>query len=156
MALWTFGPGRQGLWLSGRGVKVTSVHKSAARAGLMATLCAVALVALVQSASPAAAPSAGPSGCAVRPSWIESATTPEEGQNPFEGCFSDRSSVAEAVLNITNNRPYAQLLTVSGTALDLAESEFAGSEEAAFSRLLANLSPASGPPAFLLGPSKSA
>jgi hypothetical protein len=122
----------------------------------MATLCAVALSTLVQPASSAPAPSAEPSGCAARPSWIESASTPEGGGNPFESCFSGRSSLAEAVLSITNNRPYAQLLTVTGTTLDLAESGFAGSAEAALSAALADVSPASGPSAFLLGPSQSA
>jgi len=122
----------------------------------MATLCTISLSALVQAASPAPALGAGPSGCAARPSWIESATTPEEDGNPFESCFSDRSSLAESVLSITNNRPYAQLLTVTGTTLDLAESGFAGSQEAAFSTALANLRPESGPSAFLLGASQSA
>ena len=131
-----------------------SVHKNAARAGLTAALCAVALSALVRPASPASAP--GPSACAPRPSWIETATTPEEAQSPFESCFSARSSLAEAVLSITNNRPYAQLLTVTGATLDLAESGFAGAQETAFSRVLADVSPASGPSAFLLGPSQSA
>jgi hypothetical protein len=91
-------------------------------------------------------------GCGPRPSWTESATLPPEGQGALRSCFSSSSSQAEAVLSIVNKRPYAQLITVNGAALELSESSFASSLEATFSRLLANSSSATGTSAFLIGP----
>jgi hypothetical protein len=119
------------------------------RVALAAVLCATSLSATLASASPSPA---NPPGCRPRPSWIESATLPTEGQGPFQGCFSSNSSQAEALLSIANNRPYAQLITVSGTQLDLPESSFAGSLEGALSRLLASLRSGMGRSAFLLSP----
>jgi hypothetical protein len=129
------------------------VQLNSRKAALAAVLCAIPLSATLASASPSPAnlPSCGP-----RPSWIESATLPAEGQGPFQSCFSSNSSQAEALLSIANNRPYAQLITISGAQLDLSESSFAGSLEGALSRLLANSSSGMGPSAFLLGPGEGA
>lgn len=118
------------------------------KVALAAVLCAVSLSATLASASPSPA---NLPGCGPRPSWIESATLPTEGQGPFQSCFSSSSSQVEALLSIANNRPYAQLMTVSGAQLDLAESSFSGSLEGAFSGLLANSSSGMGPSVFLLG-----
>src|SRR5271156_1261252 len=49
----------------------------------LALLWITSLSATAAHASRASAPSAEPSGCAARPSWIESGSTPEEGGNPF-------------------------------------------------------------------------
>jgi hypothetical protein len=91
-------------------------------------------------------------GCGLRPSWIESAGLPAEGQGALQSCFSSSSSQSEAVLSIVNKRPYAQLITVNGAALELSEFSFASSLEAAFSRRLANSSSGTGTSAFLIGP----
>lgn len=89
------------------------------------------------------------------PSWIAAATLSDEAQDPLPSCFSARSSQAEAVLSVANNRPYAQLVTVAGGLLNLAESSFEDSLDASLSALLLNLSPAGGPSAFVLGPGDS-
>jgi hypothetical protein len=60
------------------------------------------------------------------------------------------------VLVLANNRPYAQLITVSGATVDLAQSAFARPLEAAFSKLLAQSSRGGAPSAFLLGPEQTA
>lgn len=122
-----------------------------------ALLCAVSLSAALPSASTAAtAKQVRPADCAGTPMWIESATVLDEGQNPLPSCFSDASDQAEAVLSIANNRPYAQLITVSGAMLDLAESSFDGLLEQTLSRLLASSPSPTGATAFLLGPGQRA
>lgn len=128
------------------------------RTALRALLCAMTLGALLAPESPAASPAATnlPGGCGARPSWIESATLPQEGQNPVTSCFASDSSQAEVSLSMANNRSYAQLITVSGASLDLTESSFASSLEAAFSRFFANSSSPNGLSAFLLAPGKRA
>lgn len=60
------------------------------------------------------------------------------------------------MLSIANNRPYAQLITVRGAALDLAKSAFAGQLEARLSTQLAELSSRKGASAFLLAPGANA
>jgi hypothetical protein len=127
--------------------------------GLLAVvLCAMSLSAILAPASPAARPNRPnlPSGCGPRPSWISSASLPGERHDPLPSCFSGKSSQAEAVLSVLNNRPYAQFMTVSGAQLDLAESSFAGSLEGALARLLARSSLGKGTSAYLLGPGESA
>ena len=124
---------------------------------LAALLCTACVSAALAGASSGATQSpTGSGGCGRTPSWIEQATVSQGAQEALTSCFQSSSSQAEAVLRITNNRPYAQLITVTGATLDLAESSFAGSFEAALSRLLANLSPAGTPSPFLLGPSQHA
>ena len=90
------------------------------------------------------------------PSWIAGARLQGESQDPLPGCFAATSNQAEAVLAIANNRPYAQLMTVTGAAPDLAESSFASPLDEALSTLLAKSGPGASPPAFLLGPGESA
>lgn len=123
------------------------------KVALAAVLCAISLTATLASVSPSPA---SVSGCGPKPSWIEGATLPAEGQAPLQSCFSTSSSQAGALLSIANNRPYAQLITVSGAQLDLSESSFADSLEGVLSRLLANSSFGMGPSAFLLGPGEDA
>jgi hypothetical protein len=118
--------------------------------GVCAISLSVALASIASAAAPA--PRGIPGGCAHTPSWIAVATVQPEGQSPLASCFSASSSQAEAVLSIANNRPYGQLITVSGASLDLAESKFARPLEGALSTLLGNLRPAAGPSAFLVGP----
>jgi hypothetical protein len=132
-------------------------HGVSGRAMLPALLCAVFMSAALAAASFGASQgSSGATGCGPAPAWIESATVSQMAQEALTSCFQNSSSQAEAVLRITNNRPYAQLITVTGTTLDLAESSFSGSLEAELSRLLANLSPAGTPSPFLLGPGQGA
>jgi hypothetical protein len=137
---------------------MTSMQPDGGRGLLAAVLCAMTLSAVLVPASPAASPNRAnlPGGCGPTPSWISSASLPEERQDPLPSCFSGKSSQAEAVLSILNNRPYAQLLTVSGAQLDLAESSFAGSLEGALARLLARSGLGTGPSPFLLGPGQRA
>ena len=90
------------------------------------------------------------------PAWIAAATLPQEDRDPLRGLLLGRSNQAKAVLSVVNNRPYAQLITVTGAALDAAESSFAGSLEGALSRLLAQAGAGAGPSAFLLGPGAGA
>ncbi len=127
-------------------------------AALAAALCAVSLIAVLAWASSAggAGPSALASGCGPVPAWIEAATLADEAQDPLPSCFSARSNQAEAVLSIANNRPYAQLVTVAGGPLDLAESSFEDPLDASLSALLENLGPAEGLSAFVIGPGESA
>jgi hypothetical protein len=129
-----------------------------AAAALGAALCAMSLIAVLAGASSAGGedPSTLPGGCASMPSWIATATLQDEAQDPLPSCFSAESSQAEGVLSVANNRPYAQLLTVAGGPLDLAESSFGDPLAASLSALLLDLSPAAGPSAFLLGPGQSA
>jgi hypothetical protein len=136
---------------------MTSVQARSGKAALLAVLCAIALSAPI-AASGSRAPPAGPAplGCGPTPSWIAGAAVSQDGQSALQSCFSHSSSQAEAVLSIANGRPYAQLITVSGTTLDLAESSFHGALEAALSRPLADSSSGIGIPAFLLGPGEAA
>jgi hypothetical protein len=123
----------------------------------VALLCAVCASAALAAASLGATQSSsGPTACGATPAWIQSATLSSVATAPLLSCFESSSSQAEAVLRITNQRPYAQLITVSGATLDIAESSFAGSLELELSRLLANLSPAGTPSPFLLGPGQGA
>ncbi len=97
-----------------------------------------------------------PSGCGPPPSWIDSVTLPDSNQDPLPACFSSKSDQAEAVLNVVNNRGYAQTVTVSGAKIDVAKSVFAASFEGQIGKLLAQLSSGNGPSAFVLGPGESA
>jgi len=121
---------------------------------LAAALCAISLSTILAPAGSAASAKdmSLPAGCGPRPSWIEGDTLPRESQDSLVSCFSSDPPEAEARLKITSSRPYAQLITVSGAALDLDESSFASPREATFSRLLANSSASGAPAAFLLGP----
>lgn len=133
------------------------LRRGTGRAALSTLLCAICVSAALAGASSGAIHSASrPTNCGPKPAWIESAMVSLEAQGPLPSCFQSSSSQVEAVLRITNNRPYAQLITASGATLDLAESSFAGSLEAKLSRLLANLSPAGTPSPFLLGPGQGA
>lgn len=97
-----------------------------------------------------------PSGCGSPPSWIDSVTLPDSNQDPLPACFSSKSSDTEAVLNVVNNRGYAQTVTVSGAKINVTKSSFASSFEGQIGKLLAQLSSGSGPSAFELGPGEGA
>jgi hypothetical protein len=135
-----------------------SVELGSGKAALAGVLCVTSLSLMLAPASPAESPSRAnlPSGCGPKPSWIESATLPAEGQDPLPSCFAIGSSQAEVLLSILNNRPYAQLITVGGGSLDVAESSFVGSLEGALARLWAKSSSGKGLSAFLLGPGEGA
>jgi hypothetical protein len=121
-----------------------------------AVLCAIALSAVLTPAAPWAARTVLPGGCGPTPAWIAAATLPAESQSPEPSCFSGSSNQAEAVLTVANNRPYAQLITVSGATVELMKSSFAHPLEAAFSTLLAQSSRGGAPSAFVLGPEQTA
>jgi hypothetical protein len=126
-------------------------------AALAVVLCAISLGLLAPIAGAAGpADDALAGGCAATPSWIAAATLAGEGQGPLASCFSSRSSQAEAALSVANNRPYAQLITVTGVPLDLAESSFANPLDGALSTLLTQLSSGAGQSVFLLGPAENA
>jgi hypothetical protein len=97
-----------------------------------------------------------PGGCGATPSWIDSATLPDSNQDPLPVCFGSQSNNDEAVLNVVNNRGYAQTITVSGAKIDVAKSIFAGSFEGQIGKLLAQLGSGDGPSVFMLGPGESA
>jgi len=138
-------------WIPKRG-SMRSLRLRRLTAALMLVLCAVSLGATLLPVGASA--THGPSGCGPSPAWIESATVPAESESPLPSCFASSSGHAEAVLSIVNNRPYAQLITVSGATLDLAESSFHDSLEAALSRMLDNSSSPNTPSLFLLGPAE--
>ncbi len=129
------------------------------RTALCSLLCALSFSAVLPSTSHAASANVAGllGGCGSKPAWIENATMPPEGQSSFVSCFSNDLGQAEVALSITNNRPYAQLITVSGAQLDLVDSSFASSLDGRLAWLLASsrsqeaLSEES-PSAFLLGP----
>ncbi len=133
------------------------LHLDRRSAALPVALCAIALGVLGASASlkGGSAGAAAPIACAAIPAWIAAATLQQGAEVALASCFSQRSSQAEAVLSIANDRPYAQLI-VSGAAIDLTESTFANPLEAAFSKLLAGSSHGRAPSAVLLGPEQSA
>ncbi len=130
------------------------LHLDRRSAALPAALCAIPLGVLIASASftGRSAGATAATGCGAIPAWIAAATLQQGAQVALASCFSAQSSQAEAVLSIANNRTYAQLITVSGAALDLTESSFAHPLEGSFSALLARSGPAGGPAAVLLGP----
>lgn len=130
----------------------------ARNAGICAVLGVVSLGAVLAPASSASVTPAArtPGGCAAPPAWIAAAALPQEGQEPLEACFSGESNQAKALLSVVNNRPYAQLITVTGAELDVSESSFAGSEEGALSRLLTTASAGAGSSALLLAPGADA
>ena len=97
-----------------------------------------------------------PGACGSTPSWIDSVTLPDSNQDPLPACFSSKSDQAEAVLNVVNNRGYAQTITVSGAKIDVAKSVFASSFDGQIGKLLAQLSSGNGPSAFELGPGENA
>jgi hypothetical protein len=132
------------------------LHRRAAR--LPAGLCAVLVSIGLAGACPAAGTAQGalPVACGARPSWIAAAALQDEAHGPLPSCFSAGSGQTEAVLSIADNRPYAQMITVAGGAVDLAESSFGDRLDASMSTLLAKLSPAAGPSAFLIGPGQRA
>jgi len=124
---------------------------------LAGVACVIALggvSAPVGLAAASAAPSL-PGGCEAKPEWIESATLPAAATDPLRSCFADPGQ-AEATLSILNDRPYAQLITVRGTALDLAESSFGSALAETAAGLLAQASAGHGVSAFLLGPGDEA
>ncbi len=129
-----------------------------AAAAFGAMLCAASLIAVLAQASSAGGTGSSmlAGGCGSVPSWIAAATVEDGAEDPLPSCFSVRSTQAEAVLSVANNRPYAQLLTVAGGPLDLAESSFEDPLDASLSALMANLSPAGGPWALVLGPGQDA
>ena len=130
---------------------------SRAAAALAAAVSAMSLILVPACASAVAATgNTLPGGCGAMPSWIAAATLSDEAQDPLPSCFSARSSQAEAVLSVVNNRPYAELLTVAGGSVEVAESSFEDPLDASLSALLESLSPAAGPSAFVLGPGQSA
>jgi alpha-tubulin suppressor-like RCC1 family protein len=99
-----------------------------------------------------------PGKCGQPPSWVDSVTLPDSNQDPLPACFNSEYSLSEteAVLNVVNNRGYAQTVTVSGAEIDVAKSVFASSFEGQIGKLLAQPSSGNGPSAFVLGPGESA
>ena len=137
---------------------MTRPQLNSSKAAQAAVLCAIVLSALPAPASSAATPNLAnlPGGCGPTPSWIEGVILPQEGQDAFQSCFSGQESKAEAVLSIANSRPYAQLITVRGAALDISESSFASALEAELAGLLTSTSSGERPSAFLLSPGRGA
>ena len=90
-------------------------------------------------------------GCGPQPSWIASATLPQPAQDQFGACFASGSNQAEARLEVANNRPYAELLMLSGVGVDLPLSSFSDPLAERLAKGLSDLSRA-GPSTFLLGP----
>ena len=128
------------------------------KAARRAAPCAIALSALLAPASLAASPNRTnlPGGCGPRPSWIESATLPEESQDALPSCFSSSSNQAEALLSIANNRPYAQLITLHGAEIEQTLSSFQDPLAARLTTGLSRLSSPKGSSTFLLGPEEHA
>jgi hypothetical protein len=141
-----------------KGTALTSRRADLGKAALCALACAIALcaVAVCVSRASGADDAQTPAACALAPSWIAGATLSEERQNALLSCFQSSSSQAEVALSIRNNRPYAQLIIVSGATADLEESSFTGPLEAKLARLLAQARAGQSPPAFLLGPGERA
>ena len=93
-----------------------ATQRDGRNAVLATLLCVVSLAAL--PAHSLATPRTG-SGCGPRPSWIEGAALAGEGQGQLSSCFATDSSLAEARLSVSGNRPYAQLITIAGGQLDV-------------------------------------
>ncbi len=97
-----------------------------------------------------------PSGCGGSPSWLDEVSLPDSNQDPLPVCFSSTSNNAEAVLNMVNNRGYAQVITISGAKIDVAKSHFADSLEGEAATLFAALGSKGNSSTFILGPGDSA
>jgi len=134
------------------------LHLDRRSVALPVALCAIPLGVLSASASfrSGSAGTGAPIGCGAIPAWILAATLQQGAEAALPGCFSAQSSQAEAVLSIANNRAYAQLITVSGAALDLTKSSFAHPLEGSFSASLAGSGHGGGASAVLLGPGERA
>jgi hypothetical protein len=91
-------------------------------------------------------------GCGPKPSWIASATLPQTAQDQFGGCFTSGSNQAEAFLGVANNRPYAELLTLTGAGIDLPLSSFSDPLAERLAKGFSDLGPGRGASTFLLGP----
>ncbi len=122
-----------------------------------AVLCAVSLSAALAPAGSAAVTDANhPSGgCAPPPAWIADVTLPQEGRDPLGACFLEAGQ-AKVVLSVVNDRPYAQLITLTGAQFDPGESSFPGSLEGELSRLLTQAGARAGSSAILLAPAARA
>jgi hypothetical protein len=129
--------------------------RSAAPAAALGAIALSAMLALVGSAQ-GGNPTTLPAGCGPRPSWIAAATLSADAQDPLPSCLSAQSSQAEAVLSIANDRPYAQLVTVTGAVVEETGSSFARPLERTLSALLAGLGSGAGPMAFVLAAGQSA
>ncbi len=125
----------------------------AARA-LRASICGLLLSALLApDQSPAGtAPAAMPEGCGAAPTWVAGASLLDEARDPLPSCFSNASTMAEALVSIADNRSYAELVSVRGAAVDMLASTFGSPLEGGFARSLADSSSAEGPAEYLLGP----
>ena len=95
-------------------------------------------------------------GCGPKPSWIASATLPQTAQDQFGACFQSGSNQAEAFLAVTNNRPYAELLTLSGAGIDLPLSSFSDPLAERLASGLSDLGPGGGAATILIGPGERA
>ena len=93
-----------------------------------------------------------PSGCGGAPSWLDEVSLPDSNEDPLPVCFSSASNDAEAVLNMVNNRGYAQVVTISGAKIDIAKSHFADSLEGEAATLFAALDSKGASSTFILGP----
>ncbi len=129
-------------------------QSSGRNAVFSAALYLISLGALLAAPAESTSASSFSRDCGPTPSWIEGVTLPE-AQAALPGCFSSRSSLAEAELSVANGRPYAQLITINGAQLDLSLSSFASSLDAKLAMLLAAPSPG-GASAILLGPGERA
>ena len=97
-----------------------------------------------------------PSGCGGAPSWLDEVSLPDSNQDPLPVCFSSSSNDAEALLNMVNNRGYAQVITISGAKIDVAKSHLADSLEGEAATLFAALGSTDNSSTFILGPGDSA
>jgi alpha-tubulin suppressor-like RCC1 family protein len=97
-----------------------------------------------------------PSGCGSAPRWVDEVSLPDSNQDPLPVCFSSASNEAEAVLNMVNNRGYAQVVTISDAKIDIAKSHFADSLEGEAATLFADLGSKGASSTFILGPGDSA
>jgi hypothetical protein len=134
---------------------VISAQLYSRNSALCSVLCAVLVSAVLAPASPAAITDRTrslPDGCGPKPSWIASATLPQTAQDQFGGCFASSSNQAEAFLGVTNNRPYAELLTLSGAGIDPPLSSFSDPLAERLASGLSDLGPGGGASTFLLGP----
>ena len=122
------------------------------RALLGAVLSASWLAGALMSAGPVHATTA----CGSAPLWIATGKLPDSSQDPLSACFQARSNQAEALMSIASNRGYPQLITVSGTRINLEKSSFSDSLDGSLTWFLGHLSSSGRSQVLLLGPGKRA
>jgi alpha-tubulin suppressor-like RCC1 family protein len=82
-----------------------------------------------------------PGNCArSAPSWIEESSLLDGRNDSLPACFSNASNGSVAVINVVNNRGYAQTLTISGARIDVQRSSWSDSLEGEVATVWAALS----------------